>query len=67
MQGLTEVWPSSAAQNPSSSNGLRRLPGVYRLIRDDLVSVVPSDRKHMPLVKAMRGWRKVRPRPCCLF
>ena len=31
---------------------------VQRLKREDLVGVAPSDRRHMPLVQAMRKWRK---------
>ena len=64
MQGITESWASGAPPDQSSSGGQSKLAGHHKLTRDDLVSVVPSDRKHMPLVKAMRGWRKVRLRPC---
>ena len=31
---------------------------ALRLRREDLVGVAPSDRRHMPLVQAMRKWRK---------
>ena len=59
MQGLAEPWPSGAVQGQSSSGRRKDLLGPKRLTQDDLVSVVPSDWKHMPLVKAMRSWRKV--------
>ena len=37
----------------------RTAPRQERLARADLVGVAPSDKRHMPLVKAMRKWRKV--------
>ncbi len=64
MQARTGLWPSGAAPGPFSTGGRSRSLGRHKLTREDLVSVVPSDRKHMPLVKAMRGWRKVRLVPC---
>ena len=46
-------------QSRSYLNGQSRVPSSQRLTRDNLVSVAPSDWQHMPLVKAMRGWRRV--------
>ena len=35
--------------------------GRFPVSREDLVVALPSDESHLPLVKASRSWRKVRP------
>ena len=65
MQSVDDLDLAGKMQNRSQVAGQSRVPSSDRLTWDDLVSVAPSDWQHMPLVKAMRGWRKVRPKQVC--
>ena len=50
-------WEGS--QELSSGNKQSLLPRPQKVTRHDLVSVATSAKSHMPLVYAMRRWRKV--------
>lgn len=60
MQETAWEVPKGKGTGPmaESTRGALSNSHVQRLKREDLVGVAPSDRRHMPLVQAMRKWRK---------
>lgn len=54
----TQVDDSQIARDRAIE--LRLVPGgKYPISKDDLVSAMPSDQSHLPVVKGSRAWRKV--------